>query len=100
MGTVVGVKEVIVGAEAMYVNVSLDVAAPLAEITETVPKSPPLTTAVILVALTTVNDPAGDPPNVTDVAPVKFVPVIVTVVPVAPLVGVKDVIICAWIFIT
>lgn len=48
------------------------------------------TTDVILVALTTVNDVAATPPNLTAVAPVKPVPVIVTVVPVAAVVGVKE----------
>ena len=38
-------------------------------------------TAVMLVALTTVNDAALFPPKLTDVAPVKFVPVMVMVDP-------------------
>ena len=55
-------------------------------------EAPPLpagVVAVILVALTTVKLVAGVPPMVTPVAPVKFVPVIVMVVPPAgePLVG-------------
>ena len=36
---------------------------------------------VIVVLLTTLREVAAKPPNVTDVAPVKFVPVIVTFVP-------------------
>ena len=36
---------------------------------------------------------AFTPPKLTAVAPVKFVPVIVTTVPLAALVGVKDVIV-------
>ena len=49
--------------------------------------------AVIEVALLTVNDVALVPPNRTAVAPVKLVPVIVTLVPPAgaPLVGESDV---------
>ena len=39
--------------------------------------------AVIEVALTTVTPVAAMPPNATDVAPVKLVPVIVTLVPPA-----------------
>lgn len=36
---------------------------------------------VINVSLTTVKDVASNPPNVTEVAPVKFLPLIVTLVP-------------------
>ncbi len=36
---------------------------------------------VIVVLFTTLREVAAIPPNVTDVAPVKFVPVIVTLVP-------------------
>ena len=36
---------------------------------------------MIVVLFTTSIDVAAEPPNVTDVAPVKFVPVIVTLVP-------------------
>ena len=38
---------------------------------------------MMVVALTTVKLVAGSPPNVTAVAPVRLVPVIVTVVPPA-----------------
>ena len=47
--------------------------------------------AVIVVALTTVKEVASWPPKATAVAPRKFVPLMVTTVPVAPLVGVKEV---------
>ena len=50
--------------------------------------SPAGTTAVMLVAETTVNT-AGVPLNFTDVAPVKFAPLMVTLVPARPLVGLK-----------
>ena len=40
---------------------------------------------VIVVLFTTIREVADNPPNVTDVAPVKFVPVIVTLVPPAML---------------
>lgn len=36
---------------------------------------------MIVVLFATIRDVAAKPPNVTDVAPVKFVPVIVTFVP-------------------
>ena len=50
------------------------------------------TIAVILVEDTTLNDVAAIPPKVTAVAPVKSVPVIVTVLPIAAVVGVNEVI--------
>jgi hypothetical protein len=62
-------------------------------VTLTLPLVPEPTTAVIEVALTTVNDEAAVPPKLTAVTPVKFVPVIVTVVPVFADVGVKEVIV-------
>ena len=40
---------------------------------------------VIVVLFTTLREVAANPPNVTDVAPVKFVPVIVALVPPAVL---------------
>jgi len=40
---------------------------------------------VIVVLFTTLREVAANPPNVTDVAPVKFVPVIVTLFPPAVL---------------
>jgi hypothetical protein len=45
---------------------------------------------VILVGFTTVNALAAVPPKLTAVAPVKFVPVIVTTCPVFPEAGIKD----------
>ena len=54
-------------------------AMPFDVVTLTLPVAPVPTTAVMLVALTTVNEVAAVPPKLTAVAPVKFVPVIVTV---------------------
>ena len=48
-------------------------------VTLTLPVAPVPTTAVILVALTTVNEVAAVPPKLRAVAPVKSVPVMVTV---------------------
>ena len=45
-------------------------------------------TQVIEVLLTTLKDVAFNPPNVTEVAPIKFVPVIVTLVP--PILDTED----------
>lgn len=57
------------------------------------PALPAGVVAVMLVALTTVKEVAAAPPMVTPVAPVKFVPVMVTFVPpeVGPLDGLIDV---------
>jgi hypothetical protein len=52
---------------------------PFDVVTLTLPVAPAPTAAVILVALTTVNEVAAVPPKLTAVAPVKFVPVMVTV---------------------
>ena len=52
-------------------------------------------TAVMELALITVNEAAAAPPKLTAVAPVKLVPVIVTVVPELPLTGVKELIVGA-----
>jgi hypothetical protein len=51
--------------------------------------APTGTVAVIDVFELTANDVAAVPLNATEVASVKFVPVIVTDVPAEPLVGVK-----------
>ncbi len=52
---------------------------PLDVVTLTLPVAPVPTTAVMLVALATVNEVAAVPPKLIADAPVKFVPVIVTV---------------------
>ena len=49
--------------------------------------------AVICVEELTVKVVADTPPNVTEVAPVRFVPVMTTLVPTGPLVGLKLVIV-------
>ena len=68
-------------------------AMPFAVVTLTLPVAPAPTTAVILVALTTVNEVAAVPPKLTAVAPVKLVPVIVTVCPVPAEIGLNDAIV-------
>ena len=83
-------KEVIVG-EGINVKPVID-AVPPGVITLTLPDAPAPITAVILVTELTVNDVAAIPPKLTEVAPVKFVPIMVMVAPIAALVGVKDVI--------
>jgi len=61
-------------------------------VTFTNPLPPLLITAVIVVALTTVNEEAAVSPKLTEVVPKKPVPVIVTVAPSFALVGEKEVI--------
>jgi hypothetical protein len=65
-------------------NESLDVPVPTGVVTEIAPLvAPDGTVAVIVDASTTVNAVAATPPNSTDVAPVRFGPVIVTTEPTA-----------------
>jgi hypothetical protein len=63
------------------INVKLleELAVPPSVVTDIFPVAPFPTTAVILVALTTVKEVAAVPPKLTAVAPVKLVPVMVTV---------------------
>src|SRR5215471_14253290 len=68
-------------------------AVPPAVVTLILPVTAPVgTVAVIFVSETTVNEVALTPPNVTFVAPLRLLPVMVTTVPTAPLVGLKVVI--------
>jgi hypothetical protein len=70
------------------------VAVPPGVVTVILPVVAPVgTVAVIFVAEFTVNVVAATPLNLTEVAPVKLVPVILTVVPTGPEVGVNDVIV-------
>jgi len=71
------------------------VAVPYGVVTLTIPEVPFATNAVMLVALTTLNEVAAVPPKLTAVAPVKLVPVMVTVAPVPADAGVKEVIVGA-----
>ena len=76
----VGVKELMTGAGVAEANVKPAlVPTPLPVVTLTLPVVPAPTTAVMEVALTTLNEVAAVPPKLTAVAPVKLVPVKVTV---------------------
>ena len=103
-GPLVGVKLVIVGGGgggASTVNVLALVAVPPGVVTRSSPVVAPAGTgARMVVAESTVKLVALTPLNVTAVAPVKFVPVIVTVLPTGPLVGVKPVIVGAFETVT
>ena len=80
----VGAMVVMVGAETVKVAPE---PVPPGVVTDTVPVEPFPTTAVMLVALATLNDATAMPPKVTAVAPVKLVPVMVIVAPTAAEVG-------------
>ena len=95
MTPLVGVKLVIVGAAAETEKLAAEVAVPPGVVAVILPVvAPDGTPAVIFVPLFTVNV-ADVPLNFTELAPVKFVPVIATLVPVVPVVGVKLVIVGA-----
>jgi len=88
----VGLKLVIVGPEALTVNGAVLVAVPLGVVTVIEPVVALAGTVVVIdVALATLKD-ALAPLNVTELAPIKFVPVIVTFTPAWPLLGENDVI--------
>jgi hypothetical protein len=87
----VGAKDVTVGAFGeSYINPA-NIAVPPGVVTDTTPVDPAATVAVISLAETTVYADAAVPPKDTADAFVKFVPVMVTMVPVAAFVGVKAV---------
>ena len=88
----VGEKLVMLGTGVPPVTVKLValVAMPPPVVTLMVPLVvPAATVAVICVSEFTVNEEASVPLNVTIAAPVKLVPVMVTLVPTGPLVGAK-----------
>jgi hypothetical protein len=86
-----GEKFEIVGGETTVKAVAL-VAEPPGVVTETRPVVAPAgTAAVIWVAESTENVVALVPLNVTAVAPVKFIPVMTTLVPTGPLAGLNPV---------
>jgi hypothetical protein len=88
----VGVNEVTVGGAVEFTKKACgDPPEPPALVTKIEPLVAPLgTTAVNCVSDMTWNDPAAAPLNVTCVAPVKLIPVTVTLVPTDPLLGVKE----------
>src|SRR5215813_11357971 len=89
----IGEKLVSVGLAAVTVKLLAEIAAPCDVTSEILPVTAAVgTIKVTIVALLTENV-AETPPTVTEVAPVKFVPVSVTEVPAAPLVGLKPAIV-------
>jgi hypothetical protein len=93
-GPLFGENEEIVGAGAVVVTVKFValVAVPPGVVTVTFPVTAPLGTVVVIFVpdAFTENEVAATPPNFTAVAPVRFVPLIVTDVPTGPLDGEKD----------
>lgn len=85
----VGVKELMIGG-LPKVNPSL-LPVPFTVATATFPVVPVPTTAVIPLAESTTKDFAAVPPKLTEVVPVKLDPLMVTIVPLVPPIGVKDV---------
>jgi hypothetical protein len=82
----VGAKLTMLG---LTVKFPVLIAVPAGVVTPIFPVvAPPGTVAVILIDVLTVK-PAETPLNVTDVAPVKFAPLTVTLEPITPLVGEK-----------
>lgn len=82
----VGEKLVILGATVKLVEL---VSVPPGVVTLMVPVVAVAGTVAVIWVLESTVKPAVVPLNFTEVAPVKPVPVIVTLIPVAPLVGVK-----------
>lgn len=96
IGPDVGVNDLTVGASGMTVNVSAEVAVPPGVLMDTKPVVELAGTATLIcVAETIVNVVVATPLNLTAVAPVKFVPVIVTLVPTFPDAGLNDTIVGA-----
>jgi len=90
-GPLVGVKDVIVGAVVTVKSDAL-VAVPPGVVTVILPVTAPVGTVAVtrVPAPFTENVVAATPPNFTEVAPPKFVPLIVTEVPTGPLVGLNE----------
>ena len=92
-GPLLGVNELIVGGEAVTVKLLALVAVPPGVVTLICPVVAPLGT----IARTWVSESsvkkAAVPVKATPVVPVKWLPLIVTVVPTGPLVGLKELIV-------
>jgi hypothetical protein len=89
-GPLGGLSLVMIGDDPVTVKLAVEVPVPDGVVTEIGPLvAAGGTVAVICVELLMVKEAAGVPLNLTAVAPVKFVPVIVTLVFTGPLVGVK-----------
>ena len=60
-------------------------------VTDTLPEAPVPITAVMPVVESTTNDLAAIPPKLTSVVPLKFEPLMFTMVPLVPPIGVNEV---------
>jgi len=101
IGPLAGENELIVGGSGITVKLAALVAVPTPVLTEIGPVVAAAGTfTVMVVEETTVKTVVAMPLNLMAVAPVKLVPVIVTLAPMVPLVGVKDVIVGAPAVVT
>ena len=89
----VGEKEATSGAGVEMKLNPARVAVPPGVVTTTLPLAPVPTTAVILVGLLIQNKRAAVPPNVTEEAPVKLLPLMTTTCSGLAEVGLKEVIV-------
>src|SRR5204863_1243689 len=92
-GPLVGVKELIVGGEAVPVKLPALVAVPPGVVTLIDPEVAPLGTVAVIWVLVFTVKLAPVPLKATAVAPAKLFPVMVTEVPTGPLVGLKELIV-------
>ena len=92
-GPLLGLNELIVGSAPVTVKALALSTEPPGVVTLILPVVAPLGTLVLIWVSETIPKLAVVPLKVTWVAPVKFVPVMVTAVPTGPLVGVNKVII-------
>ena len=82
-----GLKPVIVGAGGVTVKLLAEVALPADVVTETFPVEAPVGTAVVIWVALFMVKVAVVPLKDSAVAPVRFVPVRTTDVPIEPLIG-------------
>src|SRR6058998_2503886 len=94
-GPLVGLKELILGGPAVTVKALLLPPVPAAVLTLIGPVVAPLGTVAVIWVFEFTVKLAAMPLKVTVVAPVKWFPPIVTVVPTGPLVGLKELIVGA-----
>ena len=96
-GPLVGLKELIVGGPTVTVKSLLLPPVPAVVVTLIGPVVAPVGTVAVIWVLETTVKAASVPLKVTVLAPVKLFPPIVTVVPTGPLVGLKELIVGAFV---
>src|SRR5437773_8337137 len=91
-GPLVGVNELVVGGDVTAKLLAL-VAVPPGAVTLIGPEVAPLGTVAVIWMFEFTVKPAAVPLKVTEVAPVRLLPLMVTEVPTGPLVGVNELIV-------